>query len=112
MNLKNRVQLIGNLGKDPIVKVLETGMKVAKFSIATTDYYLEKGEKKEKASWHNIVAWGKTADIVEEKCSKGIEVVVMGKLTNHNYEDKSGVKKYVTEVVISEIICRPQKVAS
>ena len=111
MNLKNHVQLIGNLGAIPVIKETANGQKMAKFSVATTEFYKEDGKSVEKTYWHNIVAWGKMAETVEQKCDKGTEVVLNGKLVSRSYEDQSGSKKYVTEVVVSEIICRPKAVA-
>jgi single-strand DNA-binding protein len=104
-NLKNRVQLIGNLGMNPEIKNLESGKKLAKFSIATNESYKNaKGEKIEDTQWHNLIAWGKTADIIEKYLQKGTEVAVEGKLTNRSYDDKDGNKRYVTENVVNEIL--------
>ena len=101
--LRNKVQLIGNLGANPEVVNLESGKKLAKFSIATNESYKNaKGEKVEDTQWHNVIAWGKTAEIVENYLTKGNEVAIEGKLVNRNYDDKDGNKRYVTEVVESE----------
>jgi single-strand DNA-binding protein len=98
--LRNKVQLIGNVGNDPEILHMESGKILAKFSIATNESYKNaKGEKITDTQWHNIVAWGKTAEIVEKYLSKGNEVAIEGKLTNRNYEDKDGNKKYFTELV-------------
>lgn len=103
--LRNRVQLIGNVGNDPEIRMLEGGKKLAYLSIATNENYKnEKGEKVEQTEWHRITAWGKTADIIENYVTKGKEIAVEGKLTHRSYEDKNGEKRYVTEVVISEIM--------
>lgn len=103
--LRNNVQLIGNLGQDPEIINLESGKKLAKFSIATNESYKDKhGEKIEQTYWHNIVAWGKTADIVENYVCKGKEVAITGKLTNRSWDDKDGNKRYTTEVVCSELL--------
>ncbi|HEX8577489.1 MAG TPA: single-stranded DNA-binding protein [Flavobacterium sp.] len=103
--LRNRVQLIGNVGNDPEIRTLEGGKKRAYLSIATNENYKnEKGEKVEQTEWHRITAWGKTADIIENYVTKGKEIAVEGKLTHRSYEDKNGEKRYVTEVVISEIM--------
>ncbi len=103
--LKNKVQLIGNLGQNPEVKELNGGKKVAKFSLATNETYRNKaGEKVTDTQWHNIVAWGKIAEIIEKYLKKGSEVVVEGKLINRNYTDKEGVKRYVTEIQVSELL--------
>jgi len=104
-SLKNKVQLIGNLGKDPEISQLEDGRKLAKFSLATNDSYKNaNGEKVEETQWHNVVAWGKTADIIESYTSKGKLIAIEGRLTSRSYEDKEGAKKYVTEVVANEIL--------
>ena len=103
--LKNKVQLIGNLGQDPEIVNLENGSKVAKFSVATSENYKNaKGEKVEDVQWHNVVAWGKTADIVENYLTKGKQVAVEGKLTHRSYETKDGDKRYITEVRCNELL--------
>ena len=103
--LKNKVQLIGNLGQDPEVVILENGSKFAKFSIATSDSYKNaQGEKVEDTQWHNIVAWGKLADIVENYLNKGKQVAIEGKLTHRSYETKEGEKRYITEVRCNELL--------
>ena len=103
--LKNKVQLIGHLGNDPEIINLESGKTLAKFSIATNESYNNaQGEKVENTYWHNIVAWGKTAQIVEKVVSKGKEVAIEGKLTTRSWEDKDGMKRYTTEVVCNELL--------
>ena len=103
--LRNKVQLIGHLGNDPEIVNLEGGTKLAKFSIATNESYKNaKGEEVEDTQWHNIVAWGKTAEIVENYLTKGKEVAIEGKLTNRSYETKTGEKRYVTEVKCNELL--------
>ena len=103
--LRNKVQLIGNVGNEPEITNLESGKKVAKFSIATNESYKDsKGEKQQDTQWHNIVVWGKTAEIVEKYVGKGKEIALEGKLTLRTYETKEGETKYVTEVVASEIL--------
>lgn len=103
--MKNRVQLIGNVGNDPEIKTLENGKKVAHMSIATNEYYKnDKGEKVEQTEWHRVTAWGKTAEIIEKFVVKGKEVAVEGKLTHRSYDDKNGEKKFITEVVVNEIL--------
>ncbi len=102
--LKNRVQLIGNLGADPEIKSFKNG-KLAKFSLATHEVYQnQEGEKVEETHWHNIVAWGKLAEISEKLLAKGKQVLIDGKLTNSSYEDKEGVKRYSTEIVANELL--------
>lgn len=103
--LRNRVQLIGNLGNDPEIINLESGKKLAKIKMATNENYTnDKGEKVTETQWHNVVAWGKTADIVEKFLTKGKEVVIDGKLTHRTYEDKNGEKRYFTEIVANELL--------
>lgn len=103
--LRNKVQLIGHLGQDPEIVNLDSGSKLAKFSIATNESYRNaKGEKVEDTQWHNIVAWGKTAEIVESYLTKGREVAVEGKLIHRSYETKEGDKRYVTEVKCNELL--------
>jgi single-strand DNA-binding protein len=103
--LRNKVQLIGNVGNEPEITNLESGKKVAKFSMATNESYKDsKGEKVTNTQWHNIVAWGKIAEIVENYVGKGKEVALEGKLTSRSYDTKEGEKRYVTEVVVDEIL--------
>ncbi|WP_121665920.1 single-stranded DNA-binding protein [Mesonia aquimarina] len=103
--LKNKVQLIGNLGNDPEIISLKNGKKLAKFSLATNENYKNKeGEKITETQWHNIVAWGKLAEIIENYLSKGNEIVMEGKLASRTFEDKSGEKKWITEVVCQELV--------
>jgi len=104
-NLRNTVQLIGNLGMDPKVKQLESGKTVANFSLATSHVYKNaNGEKVDDTQWHNLVAWGKTAEIVEKYLKKGNEIAIEGRLTNRSYDDKDGVKRYITEIVVNEVV--------
>ncbi|MFD2567055.1 single-stranded DNA-binding protein [Pseudotenacibaculum haliotis] len=103
--LRNRVQLIGNLGNEPEVIELESGKKLAKFAVATNETYRNaKGEKVTDTQWHNVVAWNKTAEIIEKYVQKGNEIIVEGKLTSRSYETKEGEKRYITEVVCNEIL--------
>ena len=103
--LKNKVQLIGNLGNDPEVIILENGNKLAKFSMATNESYKNaKGERVTETQWHNVVAWGKTAESVESYLTKGKEVAVEGKLTSRSYETKEGEKRYITEIQCKELL--------
>jgi len=103
--LKNKVQLIGNLGNAPEVKTTESGKKLARFSMATDESYRNaKGEKVTETTWHNLVAWGKVAELAEKYLTKGKEIAIEGKLINNSYTDKEGNKKYSTEVQVSEIL--------
>lgn len=109
-NLTNRVQLIGNLGQAPVITNLDGGKKIAKFSIATSESYTNKqGEKVSDTHWHNIVAWNKTAEIIEKYVAKGNKIGIDGKLTSRSYDDKDGVKRYVTEVVCNEVLLLTNK---
>jgi single-strand DNA-binding protein len=103
--LKNKVTLIGNLGMDPEFKETENGYKLAKVSIATNETYKNnQGEKVNETMWHNLVAWGKTAEVMSKYLHKGSEVVIEGKLVNRNYTDKAGVKKYTTEIQVNDFL--------
>ena len=103
--LRNSVKLIGNVGQVPEIKTLENGKKVARFSIATNETYVNKeGERITQTYWHNLVAWGKTAGIIEKYVDKGREIAVEGKLTNRSYETKDGQRRYVTEVLVNEVL--------
>jgi single-strand DNA-binding protein len=103
--LRNKVQLIGNLGQDPEIVNLDNGGKLAKFSVATNEIYKNsKGEKVTDTQWHNVVAWGKTAEIVENYLAKGNEVAVEGKLVHRSYENKEGEKRYITEIKCNELV--------
>jgi single-strand DNA-binding protein len=109
-NLRNRVQLIGHLGANPEVKTFDGGKTKASVSIATNEvYYNAKGEKIEDTQWHNIVMWGKTAEIADKYLKKGAEICVEGKLTSRSYETKEGEKRYITEVVVSEMVMLGKK---
>lgn len=104
-SLKNKVQLIGNLGTQPEVIHLDSGKTLAKFTMATNDVYKNsQGEKVQDTQWHNVVAWGKTAQIIEQYVNKGQEIAIEGKLTSRNYDDKDGNKRYVTEIVVNELL--------
>ena len=104
-NLRNRVQLIGNLGMNPEVTEFDGGRSLAKFSIATRETYKNaQGEKVENTQWHNLVAWGAQATFAQKYLKKGNEVAVEGKLKSRTYDDKNGVKRYITEIIINEIL--------
>jgi single-strand DNA-binding protein len=109
-SMRNKVQLIGNLGSNPEVVNLQKGQKLAKFSLATNEtYYNNAGEKVSDTQWHNLVAWGKIADKVEKYLQKGTEIAVEGKLVNRNYEDKNGIKRYVTEIIVNDFLMLGKK---
>ncbi len=103
--LRNKVQLIGNIGNSPEIITLDSGKKLAKFSLATNESYKNaEGEKITNTDWHNIIAWGKTAEIIEKHLEKGKEIAIEGKLTSRSYDDKDGNKRYITEVVVNELL--------
>jgi single-strand DNA-binding protein len=108
--LKNKVQLIGKLGNNPEVKTLGDGKKMVRFSVATNETYRNaKGEKTVETQWHNLIAWGKVAEIAEKFLHKGTEVAIEGKLINKSYTDKDGNKKYSTEVQVNELLLLGEK---
>ena len=101
--LKNKVQLIGNLGANPEIKTLDGGRKLARFTVATNETYRNaKGDKVTDTQWHTLIAWGKVAEIAEKYLKKGSEVAIEGKLINRS--DKDGNKKYSTEVQVNEVL--------
>jgi single-strand DNA-binding protein len=108
--LKNKVQLIGNVGNNVEVKNIENGKKLAKFSIATNESYKNNaGEKITETTWHTVVAWGKVAEIAEKYLQKGTEVAVEGKLQNKTFIDKEGIKRTVYEIQINELLLLSSK---
>ncbi|NBU05119.1 MAG: single-stranded DNA-binding protein [Sphingobacteriia bacterium] len=111
-NIKNHVQLIGRLGANPEVKILDNGSKLARFNIAVTETYTSKnGEKVNNVQWHSIVAWGSLANIAERILQKGVQVTIDGKLFNRNYINKSGLKQNSTEIIANELFVAFQKAA-
>jgi single-strand DNA-binding protein len=104
-SLRNSVNLIGRIGVDPEIITLDSGKKVAKFSLATSDSYKNKnGEKVEDTQWHRIVAYGPQADIIEKYLKKGKEICIEGKLNYTNWETKSGEKRFATEIVLNDLL--------
>ena len=102
--LRNSVQLVGHLGKDPELTNLDKGKKLARVSIAVNAFYTTaKGEKTNNTQWLNLIAWDKKAEYLSNYLAKGNEVMIQGKLSSRSYEDKSGQTKYVTEIVVNEI---------
>ncbi|MGB9773247.1 MAG: single-stranded DNA-binding protein [Bacteroidota bacterium] len=101
----NKVTLIGNLGKDPEIRYTTSGVAVANFTMATTERWKDQdGNQQEHTEWHNIVAWRRLAEIANEYLKKGNKVYVEGKIRTRSYDDKNGVKRYVTEIVADDII--------
>jgi len=108
-NMRNKVQLIGRLGIDPEVKTFNNG-QMARLSVATSEKYTNaKGEQIENTQWHNVIAWGKTAEIVEKYLRKGQEVAIQGRLETRQYDDKDGNKRYMTQVVCQELLMLGKK---
>ena len=103
--LRNKVSLIGRLGAEPEVVTFDSGRTLARFAIATNESYKNKdGQRQESTQWHNINAWGKTADLVAKLLHKGQEVVLEGKLVNNSYETKDGEKRYATIIEVNEFL--------
>lgn len=103
--LRNSVRLLGRLGESPKVTNLESGKKVANFSLATNEIYRDsRGEKQTETTWHRLVAWGKQAEVAEKYLKKGSEISIEGKLTNRQWEDKNGEKHYSTEIVVNSLL--------
>jgi single-strand DNA-binding protein len=108
--LRNKVQLIGNVGKTPDIKNFESGKAKASFSIATKESYKSnKGEKVYDTQWHQVVVWGKQAEIVEKYVHKGSEIAIEGRLSHRSYEDKDGTTKFITEIIASDILLLDKK---
>jgi single-strand DNA-binding protein len=106
----NKVLLIGNLGSDPEIKQLEGNIKVAKFSLATTDSYKdENGQTHSNTEWHSIIMWRGLAEIAEKYLHKGSLVHIKGKIKTRSFDDKQGNKKYVTEIIGDQIILLDKK---
>jgi len=107
----NKVQLIGNLGKDPELSVLEGNISVAKFPLATTETYRDsKGNSQTNTEWHNIVLWRGLAELADKFLKKGSIIYIEGKIKTRHYDDKEGVRKYVTEIVADEMIMLEKKI--
>ncbi|WP_428223733.1 single-stranded DNA-binding protein [Flavobacterium sp.] len=103
--LRNKVQLIGHVGQEPEIKILDGGKKLAKFTLATNEvYYNDRKEKVTDTQWHQLTAWGKTAEVIEGFVNKGKEIMIEGKLTYRHWEDKNGEKRSSTEIVVSELL--------
>lgn len=110
MGSLNKVLLIGNLGKDPEVKSMTSGHKVANFSIATSESWKDKeGNRTEKTEWHNIVMWRGLAEIAEKYLRKGSQVMIEGKLQTRSWDDQSGQKRYMTEIVADNLVMLGKK---
>ena len=96
----NKVILIGNVGKDPEVRRLDSGAVVARFSLATSERYKDKdGNQQENTEWHNVIVWRQLAEIAEKYVKKGTKLYIEGKVTYRKYTDTNGVEKYITDIV-------------
>ncbi len=96
----NKVILVGNLGNDPEIMTLESGIKMARLSVATNEVYRDKdGERQEKTEWHRVVLWRNKAELAEKYLSKGRQVYVEGRLRTRQYQDKEGNQRYTTEIL-------------
>ena len=105
MSLRNKVTLIGHTGKEVEIFNIENGSRKASVTLATNDYYTNaNGEKVEETQWHNLVAYGKTAEVMEKYMPKGKEIAIEGKLTYRSYDDKDGVKRMITEIRVEELV--------
>lgn len=105
MNMKNNVQVIGRLGANPEVKVMDNGSKLARFAVAINETYTnKKGDKVTNTQWHNVVAWGSLAGIAESILQKGTRVTIDGKLISRTYTDKQGVKRTSVEIMANELM--------
>ena len=102
--LKNKVQLIGNVGEHSKSHCLESGKKVTRFTLATNEYFRRDGEKVQQTDWHYLVAWGNQAEFVEQYVQKSKEIAIEGKLTSRSYENAEGQKQYITDVIVTEIL--------
>ncbi|MEX0736997.1 MAG: single-stranded DNA-binding protein [Bacteroidota bacterium] len=101
----NKAILIGNLGKDPELRYTSAGVAVATFSVATNESWKDQdGNVQERTQWHNIVAWRKLAEICSEYLKKGSRLYLEGRIQYRNYDDKNGVKRYVTEIVLDQMV--------
>jgi len=103
--IKNNVHLIGNIGQDVILTQFDSGNQKASLRLATNDFYKNKdGEKVQETQWHNLIAWGKKAEFMSKLLRKGNEIAIQGKLTHRSYEDKEGITRYTSEIVVNEFM--------
>ncbi len=101
----NKVIILGRLGQDPEIKYTQSGMAVANFSLATSEFWNDKatGQKQEKTEWHRVVVWGKLGELCNQYLAKGRQAYVEGRLQTRSWDDKDGVKKYTTEIVANTV---------
>ncbi len=112
MNLRNRVQLIGNVGTTPFIKSFESGKKMASFIMATDDVKKVNGKFVKRTDWHKVITWGKNAEITEANIFKGSEVVINGVLINKTFTDRDGITRKVSEILADSLIYRKIKVSA
>lgn len=107
----NKIQLIGNVGKDPEVKDLQGGNKLCNITLATTEKWKDKssGEMQSKTEWHNLVAFGNVVKVFENYVKKGSKIYVEGKLTTEQWDDKDGNKRYTTKIIVNQLILLDKK---
>jgi len=110
--LNNRVQLIGFLGNDPEVRTFENGKVMAKMSLATNEAVSEKGKKGVRTQWHQLVVWGKLAEICGKYLQKGGEIAVDGRLVYHHYTDKDGNNRLASEITVSDLLMISARVSN
>lgn len=111
--LRNSVRLIGNLGNAPEVRTLENGQKLVRLSLATNDFHKDdEGKKIKETQWHNLVVWGKLAEVAEKYLQKGAEVAIEGKIQSRSYVDKEGSKRMLYEINVMEILMLGRRMAA
>lgn len=106
MNLKNRVQLIGNLGGNPEIREFKSNKKFAKFSVATVNIYKKEGKIVKDTQWHTVIVWDNLAEIAKLNLRTGTEVVIDGRLVRRSYKTKTGEKRFVSEVIAERMLFR------
>lgn len=110
MNLRNRVQLIGNLGSQPQIREFENGKKLARFTLATTDVYKKDGKYVKETQWHNVTAWNSLVDIIKDReLSTGSEIILVGSVVMSEYTDKNGAQRKVSEILADNLMIRRLK---
>lgn len=108
--MRNRVTLIGRLGKDPETTTFESGKKKTSFTLATNDNYRNaNGDKVETTEWHNIIMWDKAGEIAEKYAKKGQEIALEGRIITRSYDDDKGEKRYITEIHVNELVLLSKK---
>lgn len=109
-NVRNSIQLIGHLGKDVELTEFDSGKKKVSFTMATNDFYKNtEGEKVQETQWHNVIAWGKLAELMDKYLAKGSEVLLKGKLVHRSYQDKTGNTRNISEVIADEMVLLDKK---